>query len=147
MSYVHPVRIRYGECDMQRVVFNANYWAYCDDAVDVWVRTALAAETGATLATVDLVSIGFDFMLKSCSGTWHKGAVFGDTPVLGCSVSRWGNTSFDVAITMTVEETPCFDAVIVYVSVDPVTHRPSPIPDIVRRALARDLTVGSESPA
>ena len=30
--YTHRIRIRYGECDMQRVVFNANYLAYCDDA-------------------------------------------------------------------------------------------------------------------
>ena len=36
--YRHSLRIRYGECDMQGVVFNANYMAYVDDAVDTWVR-------------------------------------------------------------------------------------------------------------
>jgi argininosuccinate lyase len=30
--YVHHVHVRYGECDMQRVVFNAHYLAYCDHA-------------------------------------------------------------------------------------------------------------------
>jgi len=28
MSYRHTVRVRYGECDMQSVVFNAHYLAY-----------------------------------------------------------------------------------------------------------------------
>ena len=42
MSYVHTLRVRYGECDMQRVVFNANYFVYVDDAVDTWTRHALA---------------------------------------------------------------------------------------------------------
>ena len=41
MSYVHRVRVRYGECDMQRVVFNANYLAYIDDATDTWFRETL----------------------------------------------------------------------------------------------------------
>ena len=35
----HEVRIRYGEVDMQRVVFNAHYLAYCDDAADIWFRS------------------------------------------------------------------------------------------------------------
>lgn len=141
MSFLHQVRIRYGECDMQKVVFNPNYWVYCDDAVDLWVRTALGAEMGGGTGggPIDFASVGFDFMLKSCSGTWHKGAVFGDSPTLRCSVSRWGNSSFDVAIDMRVGDEPCFDATIVYVSVDPATHRPVPIPDLVRRALDRNL--------
>src|SRR5688500_1093405 len=41
VTYVHEVRVRYGECDMQRVVFNAHYMAYCDDAVDTWFRAFL----------------------------------------------------------------------------------------------------------
>jgi acyl-CoA thioesterase FadM len=32
VTYRHTIRVRYGECDMQRVVFNAHYFAYCDDA-------------------------------------------------------------------------------------------------------------------
>ena len=34
--YVHHIRVRYGEVDMQRVVFNSHYLAYCDDAVESW---------------------------------------------------------------------------------------------------------------
>ena len=38
-GFIHRVRVRYGEVDMQRVVFNAHYLAYCDDAADLWFRT------------------------------------------------------------------------------------------------------------
>jgi len=54
VPYRHPVRIRYGECDMQKVVFNANYLAYIDDATDTWKRQVL----GSFEAT------GFDFMVR-----------------------------------------------------------------------------------
>jgi len=31
--FVHPLRVRYGECDPQQIVFNANYFAYFDVAM------------------------------------------------------------------------------------------------------------------
>ena len=34
MSFRHSIRVRYGECDMQGVVFNAHYLAYVDDALE-----------------------------------------------------------------------------------------------------------------
>jgi acyl-CoA thioesterase FadM len=54
-----------------------------------------------------------------------------------CEVSRWGNSSFDVAINGQVNGDSRFDAVITYVSVDPKSQRPSPIPDIVKEALSK----------
>ena len=43
-------------------------------------------------------SLGFDFMLKTATITWHAPLVFGETAALACSVQRWGNASFDVGI-------------------------------------------------
>ena len=135
MSYVHTLRVRYGECDMQRVVFNANYFVYCDDAVDTWTRFALADELKQSGTSTDLHAIGFDFMLKTTQLTWHSPVKFGDTLDMNCEVSRWGNSSFDVAINGSVDGDSRFDAVITYVSVDPVTQMPTPIPDIVKKSL------------
>ena len=45
MTFVQEFRVRYNECDMQNVVFNANYWIYADDAVAQFVRQGLAGET------------------------------------------------------------------------------------------------------
>jgi acyl-CoA thioester hydrolase len=139
MSYVHTLRVRYGECDMQRVVFNANYFVYCDDAVDTWTRFALADELKKSGTSTDLHAIGFDFMLKTTQLTWHAPVKFGDTLDMHCAVSRWGNSSFDVAINGSVDGKSRFDAVITYVSVDPKSQRPSPIPEIVKEALSRKL--------
>ena len=137
MPYVHTVRVRYGECDMQRVVFNANYFVYCDDAVDTWTRFALSDELQKAGSSTDLHAIGFDFMLKTTQLTWHSPVKFGDTLDMKCEVSRWGNSSFDVSINGQVVGESRFDAVITYVSVDPTTQRPAPIPAFVKEALSK----------
>jgi acyl-CoA thioester hydrolase len=137
MAYVHTLRVRYGECDMQRVVFNANYFVYCDDAVDTWTRFALADELKKSGTSTDLHAVGFDFMLKTTQLTWHSPVKFGDTLDMDCSVSRWGNSSFDVAINGSVDGDSRFDAVITYVSVDPTSQRPAPIPAFVKDALSK----------
>lgn len=130
MTFIHRVRVRYGDCDMQRVVFNAHYMAYCDDAVDTWFRTVLAPDgTG-------FEALGFDFMLKTSTITWHAPLVFGDTAELSCSISRWGNASFDVSIAGAVSGAARFDNVITYVSVVPGENRPTRIPEIVRERLS-----------
>lgn len=136
MTYVHSYRVRYGDCDMQRVVWNPNYFGFCDDAVDVWVRDALAKELGATSDPSSLHSIGFDFMLKKTTGTWDAPVKFGDTFDMACSVTRWGNTSFDVRVEGTVSGEARFVGEFVYVSIDPVSQRPALIPSIVKDALS-----------
>ena len=139
MKYVESTRVRYHECDMQHVVFNANYWMYADDSVAQWIRAAIAAEKGTDPAQVDLVETGFDFMLKTATGTWHAPARYGDTIDAECSVSRWGNTSFDVLVAMTVRGAPVFDCTITYVSTTPGAPTPVPVPAFVKAALEREF--------
>jgi acyl-CoA thioester hydrolase len=129
MAYAHHIRVRYGECDMQRVVFNAHYMAYCDDAVDTWMRTVLAPNGEG------FESLGFDFMLKTATISWDAPLVLGETAELACSVSRWGNSSFDIAIAATSAGSPRFNATITYVSVTPGAHTAARVPDFVRTAL------------
>lgn len=137
MPYQQRIRVRYGECDMQKVVFNANYFVYCDDVVDSWTRIALADELKAGGSSTDLHAIGFDFMLKNTNLTWHAPVRFGETIDMTASVSRWGNSSFDVTIDGSVDGESRFGAVITYVSIDPVSQRPARVPDVVRAALTR----------
>jgi len=33
VTYTHHIRVRYGEVDMQRVVFNAHYLTYFDTSI------------------------------------------------------------------------------------------------------------------
>jgi acyl-CoA thioester hydrolase len=126
-AYRHEIRVRYGEVDMQRHVFNAHYLTYVDDACDAWLRSVL----GDYLASGEL-----DFVLKRADITWHGGATFGDVLSIAVGAHRWGSTSFDVGFEGSVGERPAFTAVVTYVSVTPGTTQPVPVPDAVRSALS-----------
>jgi acyl-CoA thioester hydrolase len=126
VGFEHRVRVRYGECDMQGVVFNAHYLAFIDDATDTWFRTALAP---------GFEEHGYDIMLKKAVVEWQRAARFREQLDLACSVSRWGNSSFDVAVSGTVAGEPRFTATITYVCVHHGTTEPLPVPAEVRAAL------------
>ena len=123
-AYVHHVRVRYGECDMQRVVFNANYLAYCDDAADWWFRSL-----GALLEAGE-----WDVMVKKACVTWDGAAKVHDDLAIAVSVSRWGTSSFDVRFDGTVEGRPVFTAEITYVAVVTGTTQTVPVPAEFRAA-------------
>jgi acyl-CoA thioester hydrolase len=125
MGYVHRVRVRYGECDMQQVVFNAHYLAYIDDAMDTWMRLVLGP----------FEQLGFDFMVKKIELEWQSPARFGDTIDVMPTVARWGTSSFDVTVRGVVGERPVFSATLVYISTEPGTPKAVPVPDAVRQAL------------
>lgn len=139
MTFRHTIEVRYGECDMQRVVFNPNYWVYCDDAIDRWMRGAIGEAFGSSDPNFAITSSGFDFMTKAVNGTWHSAVTFGDTVDIELSVSRWGTSSFDVHARLMVQNETRFEATITYVSVNVAANhadrRSVPIPDVVRNAL------------
>lgn len=123
--YLHRVRVRYGEVDMQRVVFNAHYLAYCDDALDTWLRTI----------DVSFEDAGWDIMLKRAVVEWQGAAHLSDQIDIAVGVTRWGNTSFDVGFSGAVAERQVFTATITYVGVATGTRDPMPAPDAIRDAL------------
>jgi acyl-CoA thioester hydrolase len=138
VAFVHRVRVRYGECDMQGVVFNAHYLAYVDDATDTWFRAALGG---------DYERHGVDVMLKKAVVDWRRPLRFPDEVELLCSVSRWGTASFDVTVDGVVGGEDRFTATITYVCVGHGTTQPMRVPPVLREALdgdaAREATAGS----
>lgn len=126
MAFVHRVRVRYGEVDMQRVVFNAHYLAYCDDAADLWLRaTGAALEDGA-----------WDVMVKRAEIVWSGAARVHDEIAIAVTVSRWGNTSFDLAFDGAIAQARIFTATLTYVAVRTGTNEPVRVPDDFRTAAA-----------
>lgn len=124
--WVHQIRVRYGDCDMQRVVFNAHYLAYCDDAVEQW----LAAKG------VHVNDVGWDFMLKKSTIEWQGTATVHETIDIAVEVARWGHTSFDVLFTGTVGGRAVFTNTITYVGVKLGTVETMPPPEDVKRILS-----------
>jgi acyl-CoA thioester hydrolase len=121
---------------MERIVFNGHYLAYVDDAVDTWLRSRL----GATFDSDD-----FNFVVKKAEITWISPATIGDSIVMTAVVSRWGRTSFEVTVEGRVANSAAFTAVMTYVSVEPVSHEPTPVPDRVRHLLGPEAEAGSSA--
>jgi len=124
--YHHDFEIRYGEVDLQGVVFNAHYLAYVDHCIDKWLRSLdVLTDNGE-----------WDIMVKKASVEWLDSAGLGDVLTLVPRVTRWGNTSFDVTIDGSVGNRPVFQAVLVYVGVAMGTKTPTPVPEKFRAALS-----------
>ena len=124
--FVHTVPIRYGEVDMQGVVFNAHYLAYIDDAMDRWLRT---------LGT-NFEQHGWDLMVVKAVLEWKGAATIGDDLDIALGVTRWGNTSFDVGAAGSVGERAVFVATLTYVGVKWGTKETMPAPPAVRQLLS-----------
>jgi acyl-CoA thioester hydrolase len=121
--YTQRIRVRYGECDIQGVVFNANYLLYVDDVIDTWLSATLEPDA-------------LDYMVKKALLDWDSPARRGEILDLTGSVSRWGNTSFDFTVRGEVAGRAVFTATLTCVSVTPGTHTPTPVSDDVRKALS-----------
>lgn len=109
---------------MQRVVFNAHYLAYCDDAADLWFR-----RIGAGLEDGE-----WDVMVKKAAVTWSGVARVHDELVIDVAVRRWGNSSFDIGFDGTVAGQAVFSAELTYVAVRTGTTETVRVPDDFRAA-------------
>jgi acyl-CoA thioester hydrolase len=127
MSYKHEIRVRYGECDQQGVVFNANYMLYMDDATEVWL--------GSAVPSGRYQDLGWDYMLVRAVIEWQGSARTGDILCVDVGIVRYGSTSFDVGYVASIGDRPVFRARAVCVSVDRETYEKRPTPDHVRAAL------------
>lgn len=124
-GFVHRIRVRYGDCDMQRVVFNANYLAYVDDTIVMWLLARLGDDVLQT----------FDYLVKKVTLEWFSSATVREVVAATPTVTRWGNSSFDVSIRMAVDDRLVAVADLVLVGITPGTLTPAPVPEHVRQAL------------
>ena len=123
MTHSNTVRVRYVDCDMQGVVYNAHYLTYIDDAFDCWIR-----EYDWNFEK----KLEVEVMLKSVQIVWHSPARFGDVLKLESQVTRWGNSSFDITSSGYVTEEKKFDSTISYVCVDSTSFKPTQVPDLLK---------------
>ena len=123
------IRVRYGECDAQQVVFNARYADYADLAATEYIR-ALVADYQA------LLDEGFDNQVVSLHINWFASATFDDVLNLSVTVGHIGNTSFELVTHCTrVDNEGKKEAIAemktVYVVVDAVTFTKAKIPALL----------------
>jgi acyl-CoA thioester hydrolase len=125
------LRVRYGECDPQRVVFNARYGDYVDLAVAEYFR-ALGFEK--EIQTGEL-----DYQLVKQTIEWRAPARYDQVLEVCVSTKHLGTTSFTLLTEFrrAGEEHVIVTSETVYVHVDTRTLTKAPLPTHVREALTR----------
>lgn len=123
------MRVRYSECDAQKVVFNSRYSDYVDISTNEFLR---ALGFGAAVASGEL-----DFQLVKQTVEWKAPARFDQVLEIMVYVSRLGNTSFTIATEFRLagEERILATAETVYVMVVPHVLTKMPLPADFRAAL------------
>lgn len=122
MSATHRVRVRYADCDMQGVVYNAHYLTFIDDAFDTWLRRLHR----------DYEGHGWEVMLKRVELSWAGPARLAEEIDISMAATRFGTTSLDIGFTGSVDGRDVFEATVTYVVVDHDDYTPVAIPDELR---------------
>jgi acyl-CoA thioester hydrolase len=125
------LRVRYGECDAQKVVFNSRYAEYVDLATAEFLRV-LGFEQ--ELQTAEL-----DYQLVRQTTEWRTPARFDQVLEISVSTKHLGTTSFTLATEFRIagEEALIATSETVYVHVDTHTLTKALLPSRLREALER----------
>ena len=126
---VHTERVRWGEADMQGVVFNAHYLTYVDVGVTEYFR-ALEQDQG-TLAVG-----GGDFFMARTELDFHASAEFDDLIEIGARIARFGRTSVEWVSEIHRGDAHLITARMIYVHADLETRGSQPVPEAFKQAVA-----------
>ena len=126
------LRVRYGECDPQGVVFNAHFLAYFDIAITELFRAAL----GGYQAIVDR---GVDFVVADAGLRYRHAAHFDEELTLEVAVTRLGTTSITTGYRVLRDAELLVEGTLRHVLVELEGRKPgakTAIPDWMREGLA-----------
>ncbi|MEJ6656730.1 MAG: thioesterase family protein [Pseudomonas sp.] len=126
------MQVRYGECDAQKVVFNARYADYIDLAATEFLRSIHDPD--------QLPNGGFDYQVVKLIIEWKAPARSRDQLEITVRCTQMGNTSFTLSMDMCNAKTGQFLASgeMISVAVHPTTFEKISIPDLMREAMADD---------
>ena len=129
--FSYYLRVRYGECDAQKVVFNARYADYVDLATAEFLR-AIGYEH-------EIQTGEFDYQLVKQTIEWRAPARYDQVLEISVATKHIGTTSFTFFTEFRVAgaEAVIATAETVYVHVDTQTLKKQPVPDSMRTAFTR----------
>jgi acyl-CoA thioester hydrolase len=129
--FVHTLRVRYGECDPQGVVFNAHYLAFFDVALTEMWRAALPG------GYREMRDLGVDLVVAEAVCRYRAPAGFDDELAIAMTVAHLGTTSMRTEIAVSRAAEPVVDGELRHVFIDLETREKIAIPDAVRAGLER----------
>ena len=129
IPFRYYLRVRYIECDAQKVVFNSRYSEYVDVGINEFLRAA------GVLG--DFITGPLDFQLVKQTVEWKAPARFDQVLELRIAATRLGTTSFTIRTEFRVagEQRVIVTVETIYVLVDGKTLTKLPLPDAIRVAL------------
>jgi acyl-CoA thioester hydrolase len=131
--FVHELRVRYGECDPQGIVFNANYLLYFDVAFTELWRAAVGPWQ-------EMVARGVDAVVAEANLSFRAPARYDDELQLQAEVAKLGRTAITTEIDVMRGGELLVAGRLRHVCVATDTWRKTDVPDWVRtglRAFAR----------
>jgi YbgC/YbaW family acyl-CoA thioester hydrolase len=127
--FLYPLRVRWAEVDMQKIVFNAHYLMYFDTAIsDYWRALALPYEEA-------MQQLGGDLYVRKASLEFHEPARFDDRLKVGLKCLRIGNSSISFTGAILRGPNVLVTCELIYVFADPATRTPKTVPDDFRSML------------
>ena len=132
-SFFHHLRVRWSEVDMQKVVFNGNYFNYFDVAVYESWRAMIEGRGADLKARFDRWL--HDIYIVKATAEYHAPARFDDDLDIGVRVARLGRSSMRTVIEVYHGDQHLNTGDLVYVYKDPVADAPAPLPDEFRRLI------------
>jgi acyl-CoA thioester hydrolase len=126
--FVHELRVRYGECDPQGIVFNANYVSYFDVAFTELWRAALGPWQ-------EMVERGIDAVVGEINVRFRAPARFDDVLQLQARLADLGTTSSTTVIDVVRDGETLVEGRLRHVFVDAGTWEKTEIPDWIREGL------------
>jgi acyl-CoA thioester hydrolase len=127
--FTHRIRVRYGECDPQGIVFNAHYIAYFDIALTELWREAVPG------GYAQMTAEGADMVVAEVRAIYRAPARFDDEIDLEVRLTRLGTTGMATEILVRRDGDVLVEGQMRHVFVDLGTHEKTAIPAAVRRSL------------
>ena len=125
----HRLRVRFGECDPQARVFNANYLLYADVALTEFLREATGSYD-------HLGEAGYDLALAECTVRFLAPARVDDELLLTVSPQAPGRTSLQLDFQIECEGRELATVGARYVCIERPGQRKAPWPDWLRTAVS-----------
>jgi acyl-CoA thioester hydrolase len=123
------MRVRYAECDGQRVVYNAAYGTYIDLAATEFLRAVFAPQPA--------FDGSFELQVVKLLVEWQGPARFDDVLEIAVRATKLGNTALTLGFEIRKAGTATLIATgeTVNVHVDKISWGKQPIPDAIRARL------------
>ena len=136
-AFFHRLRVRWSEVDMQKVVFNGNYFNYFDVAVyESWramVDTGIKAQGPALREKFE--GWMHNIYVVKAGAEYHGSAGWDDELEIGVRAAKLGRSSMRTVVEIYRGDEHLISGELIYVYKDPVANAPAPLPAELRQLI------------